>query len=632
MKEFDPKDTLVEFGSAIKSTNDKGGIGGHLVLFGDPKSKDLYGDFFTGETDFDLHDGQKSAVYYQHGFDFHFKSNVLSRATLGADDVGIWIEAQLDIHDEYMEALSDLISEGLMGWSSGTAGHLVEAERRGKAYWIKRWPLGLDASITPNPADPRQVDTLRFLQEQWEKQYGSVGEEGRRFILSLKHLMDPSPRQEVPQETVPAQDVSARTSGDEAGSDTQSTLASIEVRTMSDTQEQTPDPRDAQIAELKAANAKFSADMQDVMEYINSQRKLRGAGYVTDDGGSADAQVKSFGDFCLAVMRQDTKRLKTIYKSHPASALKSDMVEDSGELGGWAIPEDFSAQLLTARQAMPSFINLVSRIPVGMPAGRWPRLDIFTAPSAGVGDVAEAAGATAEVRAEGGAYTETNPLLEQIEYRVNDAISGYMQVSRELRQDVSALEGLLMQLISITDLAKQEYFVLRGNGVGQPLGVMNSAAMIAVTTATNSIFAWADVLNMAARLYAVDGSRVAWVHHPGIIPDLGVLEVGTGGAVWIANMPGGAPANLYGYPTYKSQHSPQDDNSGDVILADWSQYQIWDRGGAYVDFSEHVGFLNGLDTWRFGRRMDGKPLWLSTSTLADPTGSYTVSPFVKHDD
>lgn len=634
MIKHSPKDTLVQFGSPVKSVNDSGLIGGHLVLFGSPAEKDLYGDYFTAETDFDLHPDVRSAVYYQHGFDYHFKSNVLTRAKMGMDDVGIWIEAQLEVHDEYMEALSNLIDEGIMGWSSGTASHLVEYERRGKAWWIRRWPLGLDASITPNPADPRQVNTLRSLQDTWKREYGSAVDQGssKQLYFSFKNLSGISVVHKATPET--PESVSVLAGGSEDAPDVKQHHLVIEVRNNTMPENETTPAQaqqEAAPAALEQQLATLSAQMQDVMEYVASQRSLRSVGYVTDDGGNADPNTRSFGDFLLAVMRNDSVRLSNVYKSHHVQA-KATMVEDSGALGGWAVPEDFDSRLLTTRQNMRSFINLIPRVPVSVPSGRWPRLDIFNAPTAGSGDTAEAAGLTSKVRAEGGAYTETNPLLEEVEWRVNDAISGYIKVSKELRADVGQLEGLLMQLISINDLSKQEYFVLRGNGVGQPLGVLNSDAMIAVTAADDGVFGWADVLKMASRLYTVDLSRTCWTYHPGIEEDLGMLEVGTGGAVWVANMAGGPGANLYGYPLFKSQHLPQDDNSGDVILCDWSQYQIWDRGGAYVDFSEHVDFLNGKDTWRFGRRMDGKPLWLDEITLADPQGSFTQSPFVKHDD
>lgn len=620
------RDTLVTFGSTVKTTDDKGGIGGHVVLFGNPNEVDFYGEYFGPDTDYDLQPNQKSALYYQHGFDYHFKSQVLSRATLGVDEVGIWIEAQLDIHDDYMQALSDLIDEGIMGWSSGTAGHLVELEPRSKAWFIKRWPLGLDASITPSPADPRQVGTLRSLEREWAKEYEVFKRpKSRPLFFSFRQLWQarsPEAAAETPQSGV--EDAAA-----DVGTPANTSFATIEV---TDNMPNNPAPEVQEHVTRSEFDA-LSAQMTELMTYIKSQPKLRSAGYVTDDGGEADRNVRSFGDYCLAVMRGDVKRLRSVYKSHQLSEVKTDLVEDSGNLGGWLVPEDFSLQLLQAAMKASSFLGIIPRTGVREPSGRWPTLNVFAAPTAGVGDTAEAAGLTSAVRAEGGAFTETNPSFEQVEWRVNDVAAGSIQVSKELRRDVAQIESLLMQLVAINDQAKQEYFVLRGNGVAQPLGVLNSGALVSVGPQTNSTFSWQDALDMVSRLFVLNDATVRWTFHPGVLPDIGVMEVGTaGGNTFVANMSAGLPMPLIGYPAGKSQHLPQDDNAGDVVLVDWSAYHIWDFGGSYMDFSEHVGFLNGLDTWRFGRYMDGKPLWRDDLTLADPQGSFTQTPFVAHND
>jgi HK97 family phage major capsid protein len=624
-------DTLIQFGGQVKRDR-KGHYGGHLVLFGSPDEKDLYGDYFTSGTDYDLQEGQRSATYYQHSFDYHFKSSVLGRATLGMDDLGIWIDTQVQIRDEYLEALDQMIADGMMGWSSGTAGHLVEYQRTGKAYWIKRWPLGLDASITPSPADPRQsVATLKSLQSEWAKQFGTAPREADveplRFysFRGLWEARNPTPKA-APEDVEALEGTAELTVEAQPATPIHITL-SVEGNM--------PENQELSLESLNNRIDEFSGQMSEILSYIKGQPNLRRAGYVTDDGGDKDPNVRSFGDFCLAVMRGDTKRLRSVYKSHQNSdvAVKTDMVEDSGNLGGWAIPEDFDTRLLQATLKASSFLSLVPRIPVTLPSGRWPYLDIFTAPTAGGGGTAESAGITSAGRAEGGAYTETNANLEQLEWRVNDAITGSIQVSKELRRDVGALEGLLYRLVAINDQAKQEYFVLRGNGGAQPLGILNSDALIDVTPSTNNLFSWIDALTMLSRLHIMDESTVTWLIHQSLIPDIGTMEVGTaGGAVFVANMSAGVPMPLLGYPARKTQHLPQANNSGDAILVDFSAYQIWDLGGAYMDFSEHVGFLNGLDTWRFGRYMDGKPLWRSEITLSDPQGAFTVSPFIRHND
>jgi hypothetical protein len=150
----------IAHGSAIK-TLDNGRIGGYLVTYGSPEQTDLSGDFFTKDTDFGFEGELKTAIYFNHrlplktrdgGF-FVVKSKI-GEGTLTKDEQGILIDAILYNRAEYEQALHAL------GWSSGTAEHLVEAERVGKAHWLKTWPLGLDASITPTPAEPRNSVAL----------------------------------------------------------------------------------------------------------------------------------------------------------------------------------------------------------------------------------------------------------------------------------------------------------------------------------------------------------------------------------------------------------------------------------------------------------------------------------------
>jgi len=71
---------------------------------------------------------------------------------LEVTDEGVIIRGLLDAKYRY---LAQIAPE--MGWSSGTAAHLVVRQPAGKALHIKRWLLGLDASITPTPAEPRTM-------------------------------------------------------------------------------------------------------------------------------------------------------------------------------------------------------------------------------------------------------------------------------------------------------------------------------------------------------------------------------------------------------------------------------------------------------------------------------------------
>jgi phage head maturation protease len=157
-------DALIRGGGALKNLSDKGDFGGYLVRFGSPEAHDLEGDFFTKDTDFWLHGASGSTkvgsegssfVLYGHGTDPELGTRRLATGRLVVKDAGVWMETQMQRRNEYEEAIEQLAKQGALGLSSGTAAHLVETERKSGANWIKTWPLGLDASLTPEPAEPR---------------------------------------------------------------------------------------------------------------------------------------------------------------------------------------------------------------------------------------------------------------------------------------------------------------------------------------------------------------------------------------------------------------------------------------------------------------------------------------------
>lgn len=148
---------FVAFGGAVKSL-DGGHIGGYLVRFSDADSPDLTGDFFTAKTDFGFTETLTSPIYLNHTLPLATRDgkNVAVKQAIGEvaltiDEHGILADAVLFNREQYELMLDSL------GWSSGTAAYLVQREPAGKAQHITRWPLGLDASLTPIPAEPKNV-------------------------------------------------------------------------------------------------------------------------------------------------------------------------------------------------------------------------------------------------------------------------------------------------------------------------------------------------------------------------------------------------------------------------------------------------------------------------------------------
>lgn len=144
------------YGDSVKALGG-GKVAGLLVRYGSPDDTDAEGEYFTKATDFDFEDGDPVTIYYHHGLDPVLKRRKLGKATMRRDDVGIWVEGQLNLRDEYEKQIYAMAEKGKLGWSSGTAGHLVDRMPSGKSVMITAWPLGKDASLTPTPAEIRNA-------------------------------------------------------------------------------------------------------------------------------------------------------------------------------------------------------------------------------------------------------------------------------------------------------------------------------------------------------------------------------------------------------------------------------------------------------------------------------------------
>jgi len=157
------EENLIYFGDQVKAVKQEDGsvkLGGYLVRFGDPSKTDLVGDYFTAQTDFGS--AEKSLSWFNHRMPVKSRgkqtsyTEELPEAKLSHDDIGIFAEIVLSARNEYEREIAELGIKGKLGWSSGTAPHLVDRKQvSDNVFEITRWKLGLDASLTPTPAEPR---------------------------------------------------------------------------------------------------------------------------------------------------------------------------------------------------------------------------------------------------------------------------------------------------------------------------------------------------------------------------------------------------------------------------------------------------------------------------------------------
>jgi len=588
--------TLISFGGEVKALAN-GHFGGYLIRFTDAADTDLAGDYFDARTDFGFAESANSPVYLNHRQPLPTKDgksivlrDSIGEATLTRDTKGILIDALLYNRSEYEKEVIAAGKQNLLGWSSGTAAYLVDRQPQGKAKHIVKWPLGLDASLTPGPSEPRnQAIPL--------KSYAPVS-------------LDWPGRAEPDGSKV------------KAGAGTTVTVLDSESEDMAMDNEIL-----TALAEQGQQVKALTESVEKLLKHAQDAPAIKSSGYISDDGGAKDKEVKSFGDFLMALRRGDVKRLTTVYKTETVN--ERDEVkalgEASGTVGGYLVPDQFIPQLyqVAAEEAI-----VRSRAFIRPMMGRTatlPVLDQTTAPTAG--NTAFYGGLVAGWSEEAAAITEREPKFRSMQLTAWK-LAGYTKADSELREDSAvALEQLLLRLFGGAIGWYEDYAFLRGNGVGKPLGVENAAASISVTrVAAGADFELADARTMLKRLVPSSHKRAVWVVHPFIIDSLLQLSATNTVIAWAPDVTKGAPATLYGLPVLFSEKMAASGTAFDVALVDWSYYVIGDRRMLEIAFSEHAFFTNDQVAWRFTHRVDGQP-WLNAAiTLADATN--TVSAYV----
>src|SRR5690606_26490522 len=115
--------------------------------------------------------------------------------------------------------------------------------------------------------------------------------------------------------------------------------------------------------------------------------------------------------------------------------------------------------------------------------------------------------------------------------------------------------------------------IMWGNGVGQPLGYMNSGALVEVakesTQSAGTVVA-ENVANMYARMLGDGISRAVWFVNSDVLPQLFTMTLGnqpiwTPPATGFANAPGGF---LFGRPIVPTEHCETVGTKGDIQFVD----------------------------------------------------------------
>lgn len=579
---------VVYFGSQVKAIKMDDGrykFGGYLVRFGDENTTDLTGDFFTKNTDYGT--AQESDVYFNHrmpvrasGKEIEYK-NKLSRATLKQDDLGIFAETILEARNEYEQMIIEAGLAGKLGWSSGTAGHLVEREQAGKAWRITSWQLGLDASLTPTPAEPRNsVIPLKSL--------------------SVTHGQEAQAEQEKPEAKAEPVHIETKSTG---------------VSKMELTKEELQEI--AKQAAIEGAN-----------EAIKSLEPVKTSGTVTVIEDEADRpfrtlaeQAQAVKDFTISFGRKTDPRLNRLINSTKAVQGASEGVPSDG---GILLEPTLTPEVLKPVHKEGVFSADVSRLPVSNNSNSgWIN---------GVDETSRATGSRwGGLRgyrlAEGDTVTKSKPSFRRIQWELKK-YGVLVYDTNELLKDAAQFAAVVEQGAREELAFMLNDDIMNGLGVSGPQGVMNSGSLVTVTRDTGSKVLGTDISAMWARLMPRSKANAKWYINAEVGPQLDALfAVGSTSVLfpYAGYTPEGV-RTLYGRPVVETEFNAALNTTGDIMLADMSQYLLWEKGGIDMATSMHVEFLTDQEVIRFIYRVDGQSAY--ASAITPYKGSSTQSPFV----
>jgi len=196
-------------------------------------------------------------------------------------------------------------------------------------------------------------------------------------------------------------------------------------------------------------------------------------------------------------------------------------------------------------------------------------------------------------------------------------LTGLLFLSDELSMDSDAFSTWANLAFGSELRFVLEQSIIAGTGAGQPLGILNSPALVTVAKAPAQAAGTVVAANIQAMLDAVwsasyvSGNAI-WLYSQTVQGQLAQLTtaVGSGGSesrLWSWRTTDDGPDRLCGLPIYPSEYCLPAGSTGDLLLIDPSRYLLMMREQIGT-VSLHVRFLTSESTFKFILRCDGAPI------------------------
>jgi HK97 family phage major capsid protein len=342
-----------------------------------------------------------------------------------------------------------------------------------------------------------------------------------------------------------------------------------------------------------------------------------------------ELRFSSFGENLLAIKNANVGGGQDRRLGYQETKLRATgMNEAIPSDGGFLLQQDYSDELITKIYTASPVVSRVRKIPIGANSN---------------GLTMKAIKETSRVSsiwggiimywlAEAADKTPSRPEFRQIEMKLKK-VAGLWYATDELLQDATALGAVATGGFTEALDVELEKMIIRGTGVGQPLGLLSSGCLISVDKEGGQLadtIQAENIVNIFARMWPRGMANAVWLISNSIYPQLMFMTMPGLPTIPLFMPPTGLAGSPYGTllgrPIYAIENCSKLGDKGDIIFADLSQYMMIEKGGPDIASSIHVKFANDETCFRIVYRTDGQPIWAAALTPKD--NSSTVGPFI----
>ena len=305
---------------------------------------------------------------------------------------------------------------------------------------------------------------------------------------------------------------------------------------------------------------------------------------------------------------------------------RASMVEGIPSSGGFAVPEEFSAEWLD--DSLPTEIvrPLCQVWPMSSSSRKIPSWD-----GEDQTDGKLFGGFAMEFLAEEGTATKQTGKVRLIKLNAKKSAI-FVDISSELEADGLGFEDQLRNALTKSIGYGIDKYCLNGSGAGTPQGIFNSACLISIAKEAGQnadTICYSNLTKMFSR--QLNKNRAVWLFNSDCVPQLMELSVavGTGGShIPVMNEKDGK-FTIFGRPCFFTPHMKTIGDKGDSGFVDFGAYALGMRKDLSIDKSIAPGWTKDLVSYRIIIRFDGMGV---LSEAVTPENGATLSPFVTLDE